>query len=347
MILRSRGRAAAGLALAALGLAASAPAPAPLRALRWLSPAADPVAALTRAPPECYAPAADPEQAWREEVGRAAFRTPLLLGGQAARAGVSCETCHRSGRDNPDFDFPGVSLGHPGSADVTSSLFSSHRGDGIDNPRPIPDLGGPREALKVSRAPEGRALETFIDGLVTQEFDGAEPPPAVLDGLAAYVRALRPEACPPGGDRPVTLAGTFNDAERALVAAEGALRRGDAPSAVLLTGAARSALGRIDERYAVPELSPLRAGLRAADLDLAAIQARIRRSDPAAGEAILLWRTNSGALRTALAAREDRSLFSAARLARALAASPAGASPGTPPGSGPPLRPARPSGAAR
>nr|QQZ49991.1 hypothetical protein JKL49_25640 [Phenylobacterium glaciei] len=72
-------------------------------------------------------------------------------GGQAARAGVACETCHRSGRSNPDFLFPGVS-GPPGSADVTSSLFSSHRGDGIDDPVPIPDLSGPRAGLKVAPA---------------------------------------------------------------------------------------------------------------------------------------------------------------------------------------------------
>ena len=79
---------------------------------------------------------------------------------------------------------------------MTDSLFSSHRGDGIDNPKPIPDLSGPKAALKIDQAGEGRALEGFIHGLVTQEFDGPEPTPAVLDGLAAYVRALSPDACP-------------------------------------------------------------------------------------------------------------------------------------------------------
>ena len=321
MTRRSRGRGAAlGLAVAALALTAAAPAAPPLRAMAWLAPGTDPVAAMTRAPAECYAPSADADARWLEEAGRAAFRTPLLLGGQAARAGVSCETCHRSGRTNPAFDFPGVSLGRPGSADVTSSVFSSHRGDGIDNPVPIPDLGGPRAALKVSQAVPGRALETFIHGLVTQEFDGAEPPPAILDGLAAYVRALRPEACPAGGDRPVTLAGTFDDADLALAAALGGLGRRDPASAALLIGAARSALGRIDERYAAPELAPLRRRLRAADLELAAAQAAVRRGDPAAAEAIILWRARSGALRAGLAAREDRSLFSAARLARTISA---------------------------
>ena len=151
---------------------------------RWLAPGADPVAALSSAYVECLTPPTDPQQAYLVEIGRTAFRTPMVLGGQAARAGIACESCHQGGRRSPDFFFPGLS-GAPGTADVTSALFSSHRDDGIDNPRPIPDLGGPKSALKISQDPSSPALETFIHGLVTQEFDGAEPPPTVLKGLAA------------------------------------------------------------------------------------------------------------------------------------------------------------------
>src|SRR5690606_35041701 len=72
----------------------------PLRAARWLAPGADPVAALSLAPPECLPPGSSRggRRSLDIEVGRAAFRSPLLLGGQAARAGISCESCHRSGR---------------------------------------------------------------------------------------------------------------------------------------------------------------------------------------------------------------------------------------------------------
>ncbi len=202
MIRRPRALAGAigtGLVAAAVVLGAAGPVTPPLRALRWLAPGADRVAAMTIVPSECLRLPTDPDEAWRVEVGRAAFRTPLLLGGQAARAGLTCEACHRSGRGNAVFHFEGVS-GQPGTADVTSSILSSHRGDGADNPRPIPDLSGPRDALRVSQAPTGRAPEHFIDGLITEEFDGAPPPPPVLDGLAAYVRALSPQACP----RPAT-----------------------------------------------------------------------------------------------------------------------------------------------
>src|SRR4029077_19963668 len=134
-------------------------------AMRWLAPSADASVVLTHRPTECLGKAADADSAYLVELGRAAFRTPLLLGGQAARAGIDCETCHRGARSNPNFDFPGIS-GAPGTADVTTSVLSSHRGDGIDNPKLIPNLSGPKSALKVSQDPASPALETFIHGIV-------------------------------------------------------------------------------------------------------------------------------------------------------------------------------------
>ncbi|HZC15245.1 MAG TPA: hypothetical protein VE309_00640, partial [Caulobacteraceae bacterium] len=193
-----QGRAAAVLSVglaAVFTLAADKTDLSVIHAARWLSPGADRVRALGSQPTECSRPASDPQTAYEIEVGRAAFRTPLLLGGQASRAGLACESCHRDGRNNPEFLFPGLS-GAPGTADVTTSLFSTHRDDGIDNPKPIPDLSGPKSRLKISQAPDDPALGDFIHGIVTQEFDGAEPPPAVMAGLVAYVRSLSPDACP-------------------------------------------------------------------------------------------------------------------------------------------------------
>ena len=161
----------------ALGAAVAIPVAPPLKAMRWLAPGADAARLLTRRPPECLKAPADPAEAYRVELGRAAFRDPLLLGGQAARAGLACETCHQNGRANRNFDFPGIS-GAPGTADVTASLFSTHRGDDIFDPVPIPDLGGPKAALKISQGRRPPALEHFIHGLITEEFDGPEPPPA-------------------------------------------------------------------------------------------------------------------------------------------------------------------------
>ncbi|MFZ5718599.1 MAG: hypothetical protein ACOY5Y_03950 [Pseudomonadota bacterium] len=278
--------------------------------MAWIAPDADPVTVFATEPAECLRAPDDPALARSVEVGRAAFRTPLLLGGQAARAGLTCESCHRAGRGNPDFRFPGVS-GAPGTADVTSSLFSSHRGNGVYDPVPIPDLSGPRGQLKVAPA----ELEAFIRGLVIEEFDGREPPPAVLAGLADYVRALGPAACPPAARVPAGPGPLMDDARRALAAAESALGAGDRPTAVLMIAAARASLGRIDERYA--GLPAERAALRAADAELAALQAAVRagRSDAAAG--LAAWRGRSPKLEARLAGRADRSFFAADRLREA------------------------------
>lgn len=307
------------LILVAAGAVAAAPVGGPLHALRWVAPGADGARILTVRPVECLARPKSAEDAYLVEVGRAAFRTPLVLGGGAARAGVECETCHRNGRTNPDFDLPGLS-GAPGTADVTSFVFSTKRGDHVDDPRPIPDLGGPKTALKISQAVGSPALERFIHGLVTEEFDGAEPAPAVLAGLAAYVRALSPAACPTTATEPVTAEVDVENARRAVRAALAALNKGDRPTAVAMVGAARSVLGDLAERYGAPGLESDVASLRVADLDLAAALADVRRADPAAPPILETWLGRSGAWAQALVADQRRSYYDRAVLAQAIRA---------------------------
>jgi hypothetical protein len=257
--------------------------------MRWLAPGVAASQALTRRPTECLAEPRDADAAYLVELGRAAFRTPLLLGGQAARAGVRCETCHSGGRRNPDFDFPGLT-GAPGTADVTTSVLSSHRGDGIFNPKPIPDLAAPKAAMKISQDPGSGALETFIHGIITEEFDGNEPPPAVLKGLAAYVRQLSPQACPAAATETVTVDGALADVRRAVRAAMAALARQDNAAAALMIESARSQLGDIDERYAGPDLAAERGLLERAARDLGAAEAEAQRgAGSQAGEDLTLW----------------------------------------------------------
>jgi hypothetical protein len=280
--------------------------------MRWLAPGTDVVAALGWQPAECLlaGPApVPPQQLLSIEIGRAAFRSPLTLGGQAARAGISCESCHRNGRTNPAFHFPGVS-GAPGTADVTSSLFSSHRGNGVVDPKPIPDLGAPRDQLKVVPHPE--KLPGFIHGLIVEEFDGPEPTPAVLAGLAAYVRAIRPDLCE-ARPAPVTGPGYLLDAIRAVDAGAAVLADGDRQTALVMFAAARTRLGRIDERYA--GLAKSQALLRQSGADLAEIEAMIRAGDPAAAERLAAWRVGTSDLVKVLRRDEPRSLFNPRRLA--------------------------------
>jgi hypothetical protein len=289
-------------AASALLLAGAADAPVlPIGEARWLAPEAL-FEGLTRQPAECLVPPRDPGERRAAIIGRAAFRTPLLLGGQAARAGLSCASCHRNGRGNPHFLFPGLS-GTAGTADVTSSLMSKHRGDGSVNPRPIPDLAGPPAARIVSHDRASGALERFIRGLIVEEFDGPEPAAAVLGGLAAYVRAIRAEGCARGDVR-VTLGGRLNEVEAALALAGNS----DRETARLLIAAARSTLGAIDERFRLPGLERSRAVLREADRELQAVRAG---SGDLAG-----WLRRWPARKRRLMAEEDRSLFSPAVLRR-------------------------------
>ena len=238
-----------------------------LRGERWLAPGMR-VAALTTQPRECLDPAADTKLV---AIGRAAFRDPLLLGGQGARAQLSCATCHPSGRANPAFLLPELS-DKPGTADVTSSLMSSHRGNGVFDPKPIPDLTAPG---KVSRDPASPALATFVHGLITEEFDGNEPPPVAFKGLLAYLRALR--ACRPDAREPITVDAAIADTEAAMHAADDALSLGDRSAARLMIGAARMTLGSIDERYDLPAVG--RAALPAADRRLLALQLALDRGE--------------------------------------------------------------------
>lgn len=240
----------------------------PMAEARWLDRGAL-VAGLTRQPTECLKLPQSKAERQSIMIGRAAFRAPLLLGGQAARAELSCAACHQNGRGNPDFIFPGLS-GAPGTADITSSLMSSHRGDGTVNPKPIPDLASPNQ--RIPRDKPSRALETFIHGLIVEEFDGPEPPPAILNGVADYVRAVSPGACSPSSSESLSLRSMLADVDGAVSAAQALAESGDKESMRVLLGAARSSLGRIDQRFRVPGFKASRDVLSASDAELRPIR---------------------------------------------------------------------------
>jgi hypothetical protein len=310
---RRRSRALALTATALLLISAGdAPIEPPLHAARWLAPGMS-ITALASAPASCLVQPRNAEAAEAVAIGRAAFRTPLLLGGQAARAGLSCAACHRNGRGNVHFLFPGLSDA-PGMADVTSSLLSSHRGDGIVNPKPIPDLAAPAAKRIVSRDPKSRALEDFIHSAIVEEFDGAEPPAPVLAGLAAYVRAITPQGCARDAEEPVSLAAQIADADEAVGVAGSAWRKGDRATARLMLASARSSLGLIDERYA--EFAQARGSIREADHALAMIQRAIDVGEPDIDGRIARWRIDMAG-RAKLLQRDERlSLFNPAVLKR-------------------------------
>ena len=307
---RGQGRAGVLIAAAAFLLCGAAVrSQLPVREARW-SEATDLAADLTLQPAECLDwPEARAERA-SAEIGRVMFRAPLLLGGQAARAGLSCASCHRNGRTNANFHFPGIS-GDPGTADVTASIMSEHRGDGIFNPKPIPDLAGDPAKLKVKGTPK---LRDFIHGLITQEFDGPEPPAAVLDGLVAYVSALSPKACRPPAQQAITLGSMLETVDDAMKLAEQIYMSGDQATGRVLIGAARSTLGAIDERFQVQGGERGRALLRAAGEDLR----KIELAGPVSPALFANWKDSWPKRKAQLRSAEPRSLFSRTVLQRAI-----------------------------
>jgi hypothetical protein len=249
--------------LAGTAALAAAAVPPSFETLRWTAPGAE-LEMLSSQPSACLSH--DPQEGPMVQAGQALFNTPTLLGGQAAKAGLSCASCHANGRDNPHFLLAGVS-DRPGTADVTNSFFSAARGNGRFDPVPIPDLAAPG---KVTRDRQAKALEPFIRTLIVEEFAGYEPTAATLEALAIYVRAI--QYCPGGGGRvPRKLEDQLGLIQAGVLGAVEMVGRGDRPAARALIAAARHQLGLVSERYAGPKLKRERAALLEASRQLQAM----------------------------------------------------------------------------
>lgn len=226
---------------------------------KWLASGADIVAALTTRPGECLAATDDREADYLREIGRAAFQSPLLLGGQAARNGLSCASCHVDGRANSDFFLEGLSDA-PGTADVSSSIFSKVRDDGVFNPLPIPTLVGVKGKETFGERAKTASLAAFVESAVADEFQGAPMSAAILDGLVAYMEAMDESHCP-AAPLPVTPRQGMISVARALAAALEARERGDHATADFLLVSAQAAAGLVHARYPDARFEKQRAAL--------------------------------------------------------------------------------------
>ena len=258
--------------------------------------------ALVREPAVCLSPG---DNTIQSSVGQALFNAPDLLGGQAARAGVSCASCHTNGRRNAHFYLEGVST-VPGTADISSSFFSVVRANGRFDPTPISDLAMPG---KISRDPANGELERFMTGLIVEEFAGREPSRAILAALAAYVRSVR--ACPDRAVQPQTLKQRLFLTSASIRAAGWMAQQQEAQAAAVLISSARHQLGLVDERFSLPGLARERRMLRAASMALHPI-AQARTPDP---KQLAAWQQRFEArLIPHLLHHEQRSLYDPVRL---------------------------------
>lgn len=279
-------------AIAAALFCAAAVAPAPaLRDLIWTDPNTDVAHALTHAPRECLS-ATTPDV----ELGRALFRSRTLLGGPAARVGLSCDSCHSNGRTNAHFLLPELT-DIPGHADVTTAWSSRVREDNLHNPRPIPDLAGAatRATFGAQREP---SLDAFMRSVIVDEFQGAPPSDTTTAALHAYIAALDP--CE--GETPLTIADVINDARRAAAAAERAAN-GEPSTARLVTLAAQDALARLTERLPERRFARERREIETLSRDLAPTPE---------------WRARFEALATRLTRRDRATYANEATLRNAL-----------------------------
>jgi len=247
-----RSRVVAKVALAGFGMAYAAPLEAaesaPIDDLRWLDGRANAVAALNRTPEECVFVPRDPTRRAGFELGRVAFRSPALLGGIAARVGLSCDSCHVNGHDNPNFVFAGVS-GVPGTADVTGSVFSRAREDEIRNPVSIPTLRDAAHSPPFGRVRPSPDLRVFLETVVAEEFQGRPPSASILDALAIYVESLQSAACSGQASPRVSLERDGGDLRRTFAVARAALESREEGTAEFAVLSLRMRLGRLHQRF--------------------------------------------------------------------------------------------------
>lgn len=293
-------------AFAALVLTgAAAPAALLLREQSWTAPGETLAHDLTHAPGECFA-ARTPQT----EIGRALFRSPALLGGPAARAGLSCNACHSNGGVNARFLLPELT-DRAGHADVSSEWASKVRGDGVLNPLAIPDLAGVSQRQMFGHLREP-SLDTFVRSVIVDEFQGHAPPQAAFDGMMAYLRGLQSDACP-ASESPISLAAAADDVRRTVAAAESA----DRETARLLLLAGQDAVGRIVERLPPRGFARDRLAFETLSRELGALR---RAEDLSAATAAALpgWSARFDAAVTRVSRREARTYFNEATLRAAL-----------------------------
>ncbi|WP_119418017.1 hypothetical protein [Desertibaculum subflavum] len=194
MIVRALG------ALACLVAASAAARDGAIRPL-WLTEEAE-IGALPADRPVGPPPGNDPRLA----LGELVFRAPAMLGGEARRAGLSCDSCHPNGGANTTFFVPGLSAA-PGTIDVTHTAWNPANDDGVANPLRIPPLWNlPRTAPYGHQGRFGD-LTAFVRHVIVDEFAGGEPAPALLGALVAYIEAL-----PAPANRNLTHAGRLSRA---------------------------------------------------------------------------------------------------------------------------------------
>jgi cytochrome c peroxidase len=146
------------------------------------------------------------------KLGNLAFSSPSILGNVAQQAGISCETCHVNGAGNARLFVPKMST-RPGNFDTTGPLFNPKADNSVLDPVRIPSLRGARYLAPYGADGRMASLRDFVRNVIVNEFAGAEPSPAILDAIVAYIQDidfLPNQSLGPAG----RLVGKISDSER-------------------------------------------------------------------------------------------------------------------------------------
>ena len=122
-------------------------------------------------------------------LGDLLFSSPAIFGGAARQAGISCETCHQQGHNNPKLFIPGLSS-RPGTFDVSGPLFNPKADNGVLDAVTPPSLRGAKYLAPYAHDGRFALLRDFIRNAIVNEFAGAEPSAQVVDALEAYVKEI-------------------------------------------------------------------------------------------------------------------------------------------------------------
>ena len=271
--------------------------------LNWISTSDDAVAVITRRPPECINP--DSHNNAEVRLGRLAFESPALLGGQASRMGLSCASCHPAARSNKHFFIDGISS-TPGTADVTHSFLSTRGGNRHFDPVPIPDLAVAAQ-MKIPDRHSAAFREKLVQ-LIEIEFDGQPALKTVLDGLQIYLQNIDQAYCSEAGAIGRTgLSSDWLRLEDALAAINQAVEQNDTELAGFLIRVARRRLEAIYQRFG--NLADKQASEGLVKLSRGFEQVGTADSDEVMRRRLQRVQEQAGKLMNELMAREPESLY--------------------------------------
>lgn len=122
-------------------------------------------------------------------LGNMAFASPLIFGGAARKAGLTCETCHNQGDVNRVFFIPGLS-DRPGGLAVVNTVFNADTNNDLHRHIDIPSLRGIRYFGPYGRDGRMASLRDFTRNVIVNEFAGPEPSPKLIDAITAYMEQI-------------------------------------------------------------------------------------------------------------------------------------------------------------